>query len=68
MHLHTADLWVQDQLRKGICSITKVLGANNPADLLTKHVPRDVMRKRMEFMCLMSETGRAHSAPTIEHA
>ena len=66
-HLHTADLWVQDRLRKRDFALTKVLGADNPADLLTKHVPRDVMRKHMEFIGLKSEVGRAQSAPTIDH-
>ena len=51
-HLHTADLWVQDRLRKRDFALTKVLGADNPADLLTKHVPRDVMRKHMELVGL----------------
>ena len=66
-HLHTADLWVQDRLRKGDFALTKVLGSDNPADLLTKHVPRDVMRKHMTFIGLSSEIGRAESAPTIDH-
>ena len=39
----------------------------NQADLLTKHVPRDVMRKHMTFIGLTSEVGRAESAPTIDH-
>ena len=66
-HLHTADLWVQDRLRRKDFDLTKVLGTDNPADLLTKHVPRDIMRKHMEFMGLVSEGGRAASAPTIDH-
>ena len=66
-HLHTADLWVQDRLRKKDFSLTKVLGADNPADLITKHVPRDVMRKHMEMIGMKSEAGRAQSAPTIQH-
>ena len=66
-HLHTADLWVQDRLRRGDFKLSKVLGADNPADLLTKHVPRDCMRKHMTFIGIMSEDGRAASAPTINH-
>ena len=66
-HLHTADLWVQDRLRRGDFKVSKVLGADNPADLLTKHVPRDCMRKHMKFINIVSEDGRAASAPTINH-
>ena len=66
-HLHTSDLWVQDRLRRKDFRLTKVLGVDNPADLLTKHVPRDTMRKHMEAIGLVSEGGRAASAPTIDH-
>ena len=44
-----------------------MLGADNPADLLTKQMPRDVMRKHMIKIGLVSEDGRAASAPTIRH-
>ena len=66
-HLHTADLWIQDRLRKGDFKLTKVLGTENPADMLTKHISRDTMLKHMERMGLKAETGRAKSAPTIQH-
>ena len=39
-HLHTADLWIQDKVRTKDIIISKVLGAANPADMLTKHVDR----------------------------
>ena len=67
-HLHVADLWVQDRLRKKDFSLTKVPGSSNPANILTKHVSRDIMRQHMEFMGLIAETGRAQSAPTIQHS
>ena len=67
-HLHVSDLWIQDRLRKGDFKLTKIPGAENPADLLTKHVPKDVMLKHMAFMGLTSEGGRASSAPTPQHS
>ena len=66
-HLHTADLWVQDRLKKGDFSLTKVAGSDNPADILTKHVSRDIMLKHMKNMGLKEEEGRAGSAPTLQH-
>ena len=66
-HLHVADLWVQDRLRKGDFALTKVPGQDNPADILTKHVPKDVMLRHMHFMGLRAESGRARSAPTLQH-
>ena len=66
-HLHVADLWVQDRLKRGYFSLTKVAGSDNPADILTKHVSRDIMLKHMKNMGLMVEEGRAGSAPTLRH-
>ena len=66
-HLHVSDLWVQDRLKCGDFKLTKVAGVDNPADLLTKHVTRDIMIRHMTFMGLKPEGGRATSAPTLEH-
>ena len=66
-HLATADLWVQDRVRRGDFKLMKIPGSENPADMLTKHVARDVMMRHMERVGVMAESGRAKSAPTIEH-
>ena len=66
-HLHVSDLWIQDRLKTGDFKLSKVAGADNPADILTKHVTRDIMRRHMEAMNLRPEGGRASSAPTIDH-
>ena len=66
-HLATADLWIQDRLRKKDFSLEKVPGVDNPSDMLTKHVPRDVLLKHMKKLGLHYEGGRADSAPTIDH-
>ena len=64
-HLHVSDLWVQDRLKRGEFSLTKIAGSENPADLLTKHVPRDTMIEHMKKMGIASESGRAESAPSL---
>ena len=66
-HLHVSDLWIQDRLKTGDFKLSKVAGADNPADMLTKHVTKDIMRRHMEAMNLHPEGGRASSAPTIDH-
>ena len=66
-HLHVADLWVQDRLKRGDFTLTKVPGSDNPADILTKHVSRDIMLKHMTNMGILVEDGRAGSAPTLQH-
>jgi hypothetical protein len=67
-HLHVSDLWVQDRLKRGDFTLTKVAGADNPADLLTKHVSRELMVKHMAAMGIYGESGRAGSAPTLVHS
>ena len=64
-HLATADLWMQDRIRKGDFSLEKIAGADNPADMLTKHVARDLISKHMSTLGLFYEEGRAKSAPSI---
>ena len=58
-HLHVADLWIQDRLQRKNFTLTKVPGAENPADILMKH---------MRFVGLRTEGGRAASAPTLQHS
>ena len=64
-HLATADLWMQDRIRKGDFSLEKILGSENPSDMLTKHVTRDLIQKHMATLGLSYEEGRAESAPAI---
>ena len=67
-HLHVSDLWVQDRLKRGDFVLSKVAGADNPADLLTKHVSRDLLVKHMDAMGMCPESGRPGSAPTLQHS
>ena len=67
-HLHVSDQWVQDRLKKGDFTLTKIAGADNPANLPTKHVSKDNMLKHMEAMNIRSGVGRASGAPTLQHS
>ena len=67
-HLAVADLWVQDRVRAGDFCLTKVKGAENPADCLTKYVGRKTLVKHLSSMNLSFCEGRAESAPTLTHA
>ena len=64
-HLATADLWMQDRIRKGDFSLEKIIGSDNPSDMLTKHVDGALLSKHMTTLGLYFEDGRAESAPTI---
>ena len=64
-HLHVSDLWVQDRLKRGDFMLSKIAGADNPADILTKHVSRELLVKHMAAMGIACEAGCAASAPSL---
>ena len=64
-HLAVADLWLQDKIRAGELTIHKVLGADNPADSMTKFVDKNTLEKALRRMRIEAEDGRASSAAQI---
>ena len=64
-HLDTTDLWVQEVVRSGRVQLGKVLGSENPADVLTKYVDRQLMLKMLERMGMQQLSGRAKCAPAL---
>ena len=64
-HLNVRDLWVQDQVKRELLGIEKVAGAENPADMATKHLNADLMMKHLKRMGFKTGGGRAKSAPVL---
>ena len=64
-HLRTQGLWVQECRVTGRLKYHKVLGTKNPADVLTKHVPGELLDRHLETIGARLATGRAESAPEI---
>ena len=62
-HLHTADLWVQEQTRSERVILEKVAGADNPADIFTKYLDHTIMSKALATMNCEYREGRGKSAP-----
>ena len=62
-HLHTTDLWVQENVRCGQVELHKVPGADNPADMMTKYVDRAILEKMTKRIGMVAMEGRARSAP-----
>ena len=65
-HLAVAQLWVQDLVRSRACRLFKVLGTENPADLLTKPLARAEIDGHLTRLGLMRATGRAETAPRAD--
>ncbi len=65
-HLDTHTLWIQQAVRTGRIQLKKVDGAENPADLLTKHsISRDKMLQLVKLYDCEYRDGRAASAPQL---
>ena len=64
-HLDVADLWAQEKVRTGAVELCKVLGSENPADILTKAVDRPLMEKMLAKINMKFLSGRAACAPAI---
>ena len=64
-HLATADLWIQDKIKEKDLRLEKVLGKDNPADLLTKYLDATSQNKHIERLQLVEESGRAATAPAL---
>ena len=59
-HINVSALWIQDiQDREG-AEYTKILGTENPADLMTKYLARDVIDKHMSSLGQVFQEGRAN--------
>ena len=65
-HLAVAQLWVQDLVRSKACSLHKVLGTENPADLMTKPLPRVEIDGHLDLLVLSRATGRSETAPRAD--
>ena len=66
-HLSCADLWIQERLRTGDMTLSKIAGTVNPADCLTKFVDKQTLQKMIPLMGLNPSTGRPDSAPSLTH-
>ena len=64
-HVATQFLWVQDKVRNNAFDIAKVPGQQNPADILTKNVPNDLIKKHCEALGVLISRGRARIAPQL---
>ena len=64
-HLAVADLWVQERVRAGDFKLLKVLGTDNPADMMTKHITREQLVKHSTCIGCIFVEGRAAIAPTL---
>ena len=64
-HVSTQFLWIQEKTRRNIFDVAKIPGEDNPADILTKNVPAELLKKHMYSMNMTTCEDRAESAPNL---
>ena len=62
-HLAIGDLWVQEIARSGQVEYRRIGGAINPADLMTKGLGPEVLRRLSSMLGLEARDGRPAVAP-----
>ena len=58
-HINVSALWIQDVQDREGAEYTKILGTDNPADLMTKYLARDKIDKHMSTIGQGFMEGRA---------
>ena len=66
MHINVSSLWVQERQYRKDLELWKVLGTDNPADLMTKHLLREPLDKCMGHLNQRRMSGRAKSGLEIQ--
>ena len=58
-HIRVSALWIQDVQDREGAEYTKILGTDNPADLMTKYLARDKIDRHMSTIGQGFRAGRA---------
>ena len=64
-HIQTQFLWLQERVSRKDLALEKVVGATNPADMITKHVSRELLDKHLTFSNYVVSAGRAETSLNI---
>ena len=64
-HISTQFLWIQEKTRNSEFDIAKVPGEDNPADILTKNVPSEILARHLYAMNMIPHVDRAITAPKL---
>ena len=64
-HISTQFLWIQDKVRNKQLEVVKVPGKDNPADILTKNVPAEILSRHLRTLRVSTSNDRATSAPQL---
>ena len=61
-HIDTNYLWIQERAARKQIGYGKIKGAENPADLFTKHLNKDTVEKHMDTLGMEYKEGQSEAA------
>ena len=67
-HIDVGTLWLQEQQLRRVLKVVKVLGTANPADLMTKLVPKELVDECATFLGFEFVGGRAATTARLHSA
>ena len=67
-HIHISALWIQEKQDREDTTYAKVLGTENPADLMTKHLVREKVDKYLALLHQERRERRAESGLELQGA
>ena len=67
-HIHVSSLWIQDVQDREETEFKKILGTQNPADLMTKYLVRDKIDMCLEKISQERREGRAQKGLELQGA
>ena len=65
-HINVSSIWIQERQDKKDLECRKVLGAEDPADMMTNHLLRELLDKCMGHLSQRRMSGRAKSGLEIQ--
>ena len=65
-HINISTLWIQEKQDLHQLAMRKVLGTDNPADLMTKYLTRSVIDTHLQFMGHHRADGRAQAGLKVQ--
>ena len=67
-HIHVSSLWIQDQQDREETEFRKILGTENPADLMTKYLTREKIDACLVRISQQMRDGRADKGLELQGA
>ena len=67
-HIKVQYLWIQEKVKNGELQMKKVIGKDNPSDIMTKAVSQEVLQRHLATLNIEAAEGRAEKSSRLLHS